>query len=153
MFKRGVFAGTFGPLHIGHMYMIDSALEVVRYLTIGLTTDKLAQRKVEGTKQTMPSYRERVKMIDEFMVSKGFENRYEIVPVEDGINEGINYEGDIIFVSDEDSVVDRARHINTLRGLKRIPKLGIMIIPRLRYRDGKIVSSTKIREENTNEMS
>jgi len=148
MLKKGVFAGTFGPLHNGHMFIIDAAMEMISFLVIGLTTESIANKKIEGTEQIMPSYRERAKMIDIFMVSKGFVNRYAIVPVSDGVAEGVDFNGDVMFISDEDSVLGRAQHINTLRRIKKLQELAIVIFPRIRFQDGTVVSSTGIREAN-----
>jgi len=148
MLKKGVYAGTFGPLHNGHMFIIDAAMEMVAFLVIGLTVQRVADMKIEGTEQIMPSYRERAKMIDDFMVSKGFEDRYAIIPVSDGVVEGVDFNGDVMFISDEASVLGRAQHINTLRRIKKLQEVAIVIFPRIRFKDGTVISSTNIREAN-----
>jgi len=75
------------------------------------------------------------------------DSRYSIVPVSDGVAEGVGFSGDVIFVSDEESVISRVNHINLLRRLKKLPELIAVVVPRLRLEDGTVLSSTLIRKK------
>ena len=146
MLRRGVYAGTFGPLHIGHKTVIDKAMEMVRFLTIGVMDDEMAQGKVKGTEQTMPSYEDRCEAVSTYMIDNGYDGAFEIIPVKTRVSDGLLYEGDAMIVSCEVEVITRAVVINNMRRYESMPELIIIVIPRVRYTNGNIISSTGIRE-------
>jgi pantetheine-phosphate adenylyltransferase len=146
MFERGVYAGTFGPLHIGHKTVINKAMEMVKFLTIGVMSKKLVQDKVKGTEQVMPSYKERCDMVKAYMYDIGYKGAFEIVCVRNPIEDGLLYNGDALIISGESAVITRATVLNSHRRCNGMPELIIIVIPRVRYTNGNIISSTGIRE-------
>jgi len=144
MYKKGVYAGTFGPLHEGHKEVIRQAMKVVRHLTIGIMDTHIARKKTKGTNQRMPSYGKRYLAVKAFMKDE-FPNRYDITTVFDGIKDGMDFDGQVMVISHENSVIVRALEINDLRREAGLHEFVILVVPMVRDEDG-LLSSTRIRE-------
>ncbi len=148
IYKKVVFAGTFDHLHQGHKHLLLTALKLGEFVAIGLTTDKMLAAKKGADK--IQSYEERYRALNEFLSQHATHDRYEIFPIE--TKEGgadTMKDLDALVVSDEIKVVKNAFEINRLRAKNGLRRFHIVIIPRVRTKDGRPLSSSRIRSGET----
>lgn len=135
--------GTFDHLHAGHKYLIKTALSFSKKVVIGLTTQNLLKNKKEQLK--IEDYPIRERNLKEFIKTLTKVNRVEIVPLEDQYGPPIyeaDYEG--LIVSQE--TYSSALKINEIRQQKGFNPLIVIVIPILKDKENKKISSTAIRE-------
>ncbi|MFW9910027.1 MAG: pantetheine-phosphate adenylyltransferase [Candidatus Thorarchaeota archaeon] len=145
LYKKVVFAGTFDHLHQGHKHLLRTALKLGNILAVGLTTDKMLQKK--AAKEKIQSYEERKNALVEFFSEEGVMERCQIFPIntkEGGADTMEDLEA--LIISDEPSVVQTAFEINESRAKGGLKRFHIIIIPRVRSSDGRPLSSSRIRE-------
>ena len=91
--------GTFNVVHKGHKTLFEKAFEIAGkkgMVFIGVTTDKMAEQK-----RFMIPYEQRVNAIKTFLQSKGYQNRYSIIPIHDIFGVAADGDYDAIIVSPE----------------------------------------------------
>jgi pantetheine-phosphate adenylyltransferase len=133
--------GTFDPFHDGHKRLIARSFELAGrdgVVTIGLTTDAFASRKVHPVRP----FQERERVLEEFIRSKGFPAAYSIEPLDDRYGLTLDADFDALVVSEETLPV--GREINVLRSEKGHRKVDIHQISCVLAEDGKWISSTRI---------
>ena len=133
--------GTFDQIHLGHKSLLKMAFSISDEIIIGLTSDKRANRN-RGSEQ-LHTYKERYNVLNNFL-RNNFQENYTIVELNDDWGPGIfdkNLEA--IVVSEETENV--AFELNKNRKLKKLEKLKIITIPLILAKDGKKISSTRIR--------
>ena len=136
--------GTFDHLHEGHKYLIRTALSISKKVFIGLTTQSLLKNKKFVSK--IEDYKIREKNIKNFVSTFTDLKRVEIIELNDPYGPPINepeYEG--LIVSQETYPV--ALKINKIRENKGFKSMIIIVIPMLKDKNNKILSSTSIREK------
>ncbi len=144
-YDKVVFAGTFDHLHEGHKHLLRTALSLGQHVAVGLTTQKLLQEKDMNDK--MESYQEREEALWEFLESEEQAGRCTIFPintVEGGADEMEDL--DALIVSDEIRVVKNAFRINDLRAENNLKRFHIIVVPRVRTKDGRPLSSSRRRK-------
>ena len=125
-----------------------SAFQFGERVIIGVTSDNFM--KLSGKKEVAP-YSERVKNIEDFLKREGLYRRTLIVKLDDRFGPTIidrNIDG--IVVSRETS--SSAHEANRLREAKGMPKLAIYLVDQVMAKDGKPVSSTRIRKGEIDEF-
>ncbi|MFX1392075.1 MAG: pantetheine-phosphate adenylyltransferase [Promethearchaeota archaeon] len=135
--------GTFDHLHEGHKYLIRSALSISKKVLIGLTTQKLLKNKKFASK--IEDYEIRERNIKNFVKTFTDLERVEIIELNEPYGPPINepeYEG--LIVSQETYPV--ALKINEIRENKGFKPMIIIVIPMLKDKNNKRLSSTSIRE-------
>jgi pantetheine-phosphate adenylyltransferase len=133
--------GTFDPFHDGHKRLITRSFELAGRdgeVTIGLTTDAFASRKVHPVRP----FQERKRVLEEFIRSKGFPAAYSIEPLDDKYGLTLDVDFDALVVSEETLPV--GREINLLRSERGRRKVDIHQISCVLAEDGKWISSTRI---------
>lgn len=143
-YKKVVFAGTFDHLHEGHKHLLRSAFKLGSKVAIGLTTDKMLERKAQ--RNLIQSYEERHRNLEAFIKLECDAGRGTIFPintVEGGADKMEDLEA--LVISDEISVVQNAFDINEKRIANGLDRFHIVVIPRVRTKDGKPLSSSRIR--------
>lgn len=136
--------GTFDHLHEGHKTLIRTALSISNNAVIGLTTEKLLKNKKAAHK--LEDYETRKKNLEDFIKIITDINRVKIIELNDMYGPPINepeYEG--IVVSQETYKV--ALEINEVRESKGFEPLIIIVIPIIKDKNNKKISSTAIREK------
>ena len=136
--------GTFDHLHDGHKFLIKTALIFSKKIVIGLATENLLKKKKHAAK--IENYKIREHNLKAFIDSIGHLNRVEIVPLNDPYGPPVHepeYEG--IIASQE--TYKNALKINEIRESKSFTPLIIIIIPMIKDRNKKVLSSTAIREK------
>ena len=144
LYKKVVFAGTFDHLHEGHKHLLRSAFKLGAEVAIGLTTDKMLERKEQ--KDLIQSFEERYENLESFIKLECDPERGTIFPI-NTIQGGADKMEDLeaLVISDEIKVVQNAFDINEKRIANGLARFHIIVIPRVRTKDGKPLSSSRIR--------
>jgi pantetheine-phosphate adenylyltransferase len=141
-FKKVAVGGTFDHFHIGHEYLIKTALTIGTQVLIGLTTDKLLQ--THPKKDTMQSYFDRKQAITCFIKNQCATKFSRIVPLDDFFGSSIrDPEIDALVVSTETQ--HRANLVNQIRLQKGFKPLKLIVIDLVLAKDKKPISATRIR--------
>jgi len=128
--------GTFDWFHIGHETLIEKAVEIGRWVTIGITSDRFSGKDVEP-------FNMRKKAVTDFLRKIDY-NNYQIVVLEDPFGPAASDSSmEALVVSDE--TYGRAVELNTIRSEKGLNKLEIIRLPMLAAEDGQPISSSRIR--------
>jgi len=136
--------GTFDHLHEGHKYLLKKALSISHKIVVGLTTEELLKNKKYFSK--LEDYKTRENNIKKFISSFTDLNRIEIIKLNEPYGPPINdpeYEG--LIVSQE--TYPTALKLNEIREKKGFNPLIIIIIPMIKDKNNKRISSTLIREK------
>jgi pantetheine-phosphate adenylyltransferase len=141
-FKKVAVGGTFDHFHIGHEYLIKTALTIGTQVLIGLTTDKLLQ--AHPKKDTMQSYLDRKQAITFFIKNQCATKFSRIVPLDDFFGSSIrDPEIDALVVSTETQ--HRASLVNKIRLKKGFKPLKLIVMDLVLAKDKKPISATRIR--------
>jgi pantetheine-phosphate adenylyltransferase len=139
--------GTFDVLHDGHKRLITTARDLAGpsgTVVIGITKGSLASKQ-----RTMRSYRERKEAIKEFLSLLSKTPKVVLTPIQDKYGPSIEEAFDAIVVSPETKPV--ADEINELRRQRGKPPLQITVVPYVFAKDGRPISSTRIRNGEIDE--
>ena len=138
--------GTFDKMHLGHESLLRTAFSLSEEIIIGLTSDVRA--KINRSEEYINSYSERFESLNDF-VSSNFKGHYSIVELNDNWGPGVFDESlNAIIVSEETEKV--ATELNVNRKLKGLKELEIVVIPLVLAKDGRRISSTRIRNKEIN---
>lgn len=143
-YNKVVFAGTFDHLHEGHKHIIRTAFRLSHKVALGLTTDRMLAYKSD--RRLIQSYDERYTELEKFIQSEFEVERSSIFPIETTEGGADKMKDlDALIVSDEIGVVQNAFDINQMRIDNGLKRFHIIIIPRVRTKDGRPLSSSRIR--------
>lgn len=143
MFKLVGMGGCFDHLHEGHKYLISTAFKVSEKLVIGLTTDKMNQKK--QYKEEIQDYSTRKQNIENFVQSFTELSRLEIIELNDPYGPPIEDEDYEALVFSLETLPNAIK-INEIREEKGMKPLIFIIISLLKDKNGKKISSTDIRK-------
>ena len=133
--------GTFDRLHEGHKALLSKSFEAGEKVVIGVTSDAFALKEGKRPEQ---SYRERVKALRDYIRHEFPSHPYLISKLDDYFGPGIaSGEVEAIVVSSE--TAKRVDLANRLRAAKGFPPLEVITVSFVLARDGKPISSTRIR--------
>lgn len=117
-------------------------------VAFGLTTDQMLAYKSD--RKLIQSYDERYKELERFVQSNFERERASIFPIETTEGGADKMRGlDALIVSDEIGVVQNAFDINQKRVDNGLRRFHIIVIPRVRTKDGRPLSSSRIRRGET----
>ena len=142
MFDIIATGGTFDILHKGHFTLLEKAFEVGRQVIIGISSDHYASIK---KKKISNEYPIRLENLKRFIEDKFNKSNYSIYELND-------FYGPTVLTKDVQAIVttegtkENCIKINELRKSKGLPQLEIIIVPLVKDQDGKVISSTRIRE-------
>ena len=142
MFDTIATGGTFDILHKGHYSLLQKAFEVGKQVIIGISSDHYASIK---KKKITNEYPIRLKNLKRFIEDKFNKSNYSIYELND-------FYGPTVLTKDVQAIVttegtkENCIKINELRKSKGLPQLEIIIVPLVKDQDGKVISSTRIRE-------
>ncbi len=140
---RVCIGGTFDFLHKGHKCLIDTAFSAAGNngsVFIGITSGD-----INNGKEIKNSFTQRKKNVEDYLIKKNYIERAEIKPIYDKYGPSIKKEFEAIVVSPETLPV--ARDINEKRAQNGKNPLKILEIPLIFAKDGKKISSTRIRNK------
>jgi len=138
--------GTFDHLHKGHKFLLKTALSVSEHVEIGLTAQKLLEKKKYYSK--LENYQTRQKNLEDFVKSFADLARINIVEIKNwdemsGYAQDPEYDG--LVVSQE--TYDNAIKLNDERKKKGLIPLILIVIPIFKDKNNLKISSTSIREK------
>lgn len=140
-FEKVIVGGSWRFLHPGHRYLLLTAFERGKKVSIGVTSDEMIEEKVE---EEYRAYGERVEEVKEFLRNYNLMERAEIQKIQDFKGHAVE-EGDAIVVSEE--TWENAKRINDIRRREGREALKIIEIPMLKDHNGDIISSSDLRRE------
>ena len=145
-YSKVCLGGTFDKMHLGHESLLRTAFSLSEEIIIGLTSDVRA--KINRSGEYINPYSERFESLNDF-VSSNFKGHYSIVELNDNWGPGVFDESlNAIIVSEETEKV--ATELNFNRKLKGLKELEIVVIPLVLAKDGRRISSTRIRNKEIN---
>jgi pantetheine-phosphate adenylyltransferase len=142
MFDTVATGGTFDILHKGHYILLLKAFEVGNHVIIGLSSDNYENQK---KKKIANDYPIRLKNLRKFIKEKFNKSNYSIYELN-------NFYGPTVLNKEVQAIVttesskENCIKINALRESKNIIKLEIVIVPLVEDHEGKVISSTRIRQ-------
>ena len=140
-FDLVAMGGTFDVIHSGHMALLSKAFSISSKVIIGLSSDQLAKKK---GKNLVNDYSKRFSSLKS-VIEKSFPNSaYEISKLENDFGPAV-IEGSVkaLVVSEETS--DKGLRLNELRAERNIPLVKIVVVPMVLAKDGKAISTTRIK--------
>jgi pantetheine-phosphate adenylyltransferase len=138
--------GTFDHLHEGHKFLLKTALSISESVEIGLTSQKLLEKKKYYSK--LEDYKTRQENLKDFIKSFTNVERINIVEIKNwddmkGYAQDPEYEG--LIVSQE--TYENALKLNENREEIGLEPLILIVIPIFRDKNNQKISSTSIREK------
>jgi len=133
--------GTFDIIHRGHLTLLSNAFAISDKVIIGLTSDKLAEKK---EKLLINKYEKRLETLIA-VISKEFPNSsFQISKLDNDFGPAVlEKEVEALVVSDETS--NQGVILNQLRAEKKLPSVKIITVPMFLAKDGKRISTTRIK--------
>ncbi|MDH3361666.1 MAG: pantetheine-phosphate adenylyltransferase [Nitrosopumilus sp.] len=133
--------GTFDIIHKGHLTLLSNAFGISDKVIIGLTSDELAIKK---GKLLTNKYEKRCENLKR-LILKEFPNvSFQISKLDNDFGPAVlEKEVEALVVSDETS--NQGDILNKLREEKKLPPVKIIIIPMFLAKDGRRISTTRIK--------
>ena len=142
MFDIVATGGTFDILHKGHYMLLLKAFEVGRRIIIGITSDSFASRK---QKKIINNYGIREENLKKFIDKNFKKSNYSLYQLDDFFGPTV-LTRDVQAIITTESSLENCVKINKLRESKGMPQLEIILVPLVEDKEGKVISSTRIRE-------
>ena len=138
--------GTFDHLHDGHKFLLRTALKLSHNIEIGLTSQELLKNKKVASK--LEDYHTRETNLKNFICSFTDLSRVNIVKIKNWddmakYSQDPNYEG--LILSQE--TYANAVKLNGLREEKGLNPIVLIVVPLIKDKNNKKISSTAIREK------
>ncbi len=132
--------GTFDVMHAGHMALLKKAFSISDRVIIGLTSDELAKKR---GKKILHTYQQRLDSLKQ-VIDGNFQKQYTISKLDNDFGPAV-LEKDVqaLVVSDETSY--KGNELNNLRKKRNMEPVRIITVPMILAKDGKRISSTRIR--------
>ena len=140
-FDTVAMGGTFDIIHAGHIALLNKSFSISSNVIIGLSSDQLA---VKRGKNLANDYSKRLSSLKD-LIEKNFPNSsYEISKLENDFGPAV-IEGSVraLIVSEETS--SKGVKLNELRAERNLPPVEIVVVPMVLAKDGKAISSTRIK--------
>lgn len=142
MFDIVATGGTFDILHKGHYTLLLKALEVGRQIIIGVSSDNYATR---NHKKIVNNYNIRVEKLKKFIDENFKKSNYSVYQLDDFYGPTV-LTRDVQAIITTESSLENCVKINSLRESKGMTPLEIILVPLVEDKDGKVISSTRIRD-------
>ncbi|HEX6377889.1 MAG TPA: pantetheine-phosphate adenylyltransferase [Nitrososphaeraceae archaeon] len=142
MFDIVATGGTFDILHKGHYMLLLKAFEVGRQIIIGVSSDSYATR---NHKKIVNNYNIRLEKLKKFIDENFKKSNYSVYQLDDFYGPTV-LTRDVQAIITTESSLENCVKINSLRESKGMTPLEIIIVPLVEDKDGKVISSTRIRD-------
>lgn len=142
MFDIVATGGTFDILHKGHYMLLLKAFEIGRQIIIGVSSDSYATR---NHKKIVNNYNIRLEKLKKFIDENFKKSNYSVYQLDDFYGPTV-LTRDVQAIITTESSLENCVKINSLRESKGMTPLEIIIVPLVEDKDGKVISSTRIRD-------
>lgn len=142
MFDIVATGGTFDILHKGHYMLLQKAFEVGRQIIIGVSSDSYATLK---HKKIANNYNIRRENLKKFIDKNFKKSNYSVYQLDDFYGPTV-LTRDVQAIITTESSLENCVKINSLRESKGMTELEIILVPLVEDKEGKVISSTRIRE-------
>jgi len=142
MFDIVATGGTFDILHKGHYMLLLKAFEVGQQVIIGVSSDSYATQK---QKKIINNYKIRQENLKKFIDKNFKKSNYSVYQLDDFYGPTV-LTRDVQAIITTESSLENCIKINRIRESKSMPQLEIILVPLLEDKEGKVISSTRIRE-------
>lgn len=141
-YKKSCVGGTFDHLHLGHKELLNFAFVSSEKVLIGLATEGLYSKKFLAS--SIEEYSVREDGVRGFLKEKGYEDRAEIVPLNDIYGQTLeDRDLEAIFVTE--ATLGNAKFINERRVEKGFSSFEIVVVPFKMDEEGDVIASERIR--------
>jgi uncharacterized protein (UPF0218 family)/phosphopantetheine adenylyltransferase len=145
-FQLSALGGTFDHLHIGHKRLLDTAFKYSLRVIIGVATEQLTTGKAMPA--SMESFKQRSIGLKDYLESKGYLSRVDIVELSDIYGPTITDENIQAIFATEDKL-ENIKKINLKRVENGFGELEQVLVPLVFSTDSLPVSSSRIRNGET----
>jgi len=140
-FDLVAMGGTFDIIHSGHMALLNKAFSISTKVIIGVTSDQLAVKKGKNPEN---DYSKRISLLKSTIEENFPDSAYEISKLENEFGPAVLEESvKALIVSSETS--DKGTLLNKLRAERNLPPVKIVVVPIVLAKDGKAISTTRIK--------
>jgi len=151
-YREVLMGGTFDRLHDGHKQLLQKAFEVGDYVYIGLTTDEYIERSNKQLKEHVTSHADRLFFLRKYLYDQGVLNRAIILPLGDTAGpKALDPKLEALIISEETR--GGGEYVNNLRAQHNILPMETVVVPLLTDATGQVISSTHLRQQETNQDS
>lgn len=134
--------GTFDVIHKGHIELLKKAFEISSNVIIGLTSDELAEKK--GKKITN-NYSTRLASLISVIEQNFPRSSFRISKLDNDFGPAV-LEGEVQALVTSDETSFQGDVLNKLRAEKNLPKVEIVVVPMVLAKDGKKISTSRIKK-------
>ena len=140
-FRVVAMGGTFDVIHDGHVALLERAFSISDKVIIGLTGDELARKR---GKKIRSSYSQRLGALEQLIKTKFPSRSYLISMLDDDFGPAV-IEGDVEALVVSDETAHKGDVLNKQRRERNLRPVQVVTVPMILARDGKRISSTRIR--------
>ena len=141
-------AGTFDRLHEGHKLFLDLAAHYGQFVHVGLVTSSYLEKTSKNYRQIIQSYQDRRRGVEHYLSERKAKNQISDIDTP-GKDRELANEANLSALVVSQETCRGAIAINRLRNTHGKSKLTIIITPRVVCKDGVLISSTRLRMEET----
>jgi len=140
-FRIVAMGGTFDVIHNGHIALLERAFLISDKVIIGLTGDELAEKK---GKKIQNRYPQSFSALEQLIKIKFPGKSYVISMLDDDFGPAA-IKGDVQALVVSDETAHKGDVLNRQRREKNLDPVQVVTVPLILARDGKRISSTRIR--------
>ena len=140
-FSLIAMGGTFDIIHHGHITLLSNAFEISEKVIIGLTSDEFVQKK---GKNPVHKYDERLKNLTSLIFKKFPNSYFEISQLNNDFGPAV-FEKEVQALVVSDETKNQGNILNKLRTERNISPVEIIVVPMTLAKDGKRISTTRIK--------
>ena len=140
-FTTIALGGTFDIIHAGHMALLDKGFSISKKVIIGLTSDKLAERK---GKKLLNDFQTRYSTLEYLLKEKYQNSVFEIVKLDNDFGPA-SIEGNVNALVVSEETRNKGEILNKLRLERDQSSVTIIVVPMVLAKDGSRISTTRIK--------
>jgi len=140
-FTTIALGGTFDIIHAGHMALLDKGFSISKKVIIGLTSDKLAERK---GKKLLNDFQTRYSTLEYLLKEKYQNSVFEIVKLDNDFGPAA-IEGNVNALVVSEETRNKGEILNKLRLERDQSSVTIIVVPMVLAKDGSRISTTRIK--------
>ena len=145
-FSLIAMGGTFDIIHHGHLTLLSTAFEISEKVIIGLTSDEFVQKK---GKNPIHKYDERLKNLTSIIFKKFPNSYFQISQLNNDFGPAV-FEKEVQALVVSDETKNQGNILNKLRTERNLSPVEIIVVPMTLAKDGKRISSTRIKNSEIN---